>query len=252
MPSTRPPVLGDDPSSLDALWSALEPAIDQRPPRIRAVMITSLDGSATVDGLTEGLATPTDQLVFHAMRARADMVLVGASTALAEGYGPAVVHPEWADRRDGPPPVVVLLARTLREPVVAHCEGTGAAVQLAVGPDVDPDALTDARARGVTVHVLDAGPLGAAVRALATRLGADEVDFEGGPRILATLLAEDAVDELVLSLAPEVIVGGDSHRLVREGDEGGRPHRTPMRVAAAFTGPDGGLYTRWVVDRGAR
>lgn len=250
MPSTRLTELGSDPASLAAMWSALAPEPGGRTPTIRAVMIASLDGSTTVDGRSGGLGTPTDQFLFHAMRARADLVIVGAATAITEGYGPAQPHEAWRAYRGTPPPPVVLLARTLSDQLVEHCTGHGDALAVAVTPDVDRDRIAEAERRGVRVHVLDPGPYGAAVRALATRLGAEEVDFEGGPRLLARLLAEDAVDELVLSLAPEVIVGAHGDPLVRS--EGGASARVPLRVSDAFTGPDGGLYTRWVVDRDGR
>lgn len=243
MRSTRPPALDDDPAALEAIWEALEPDQGSAAPRIRAVMITSVDGTATVDGRSGGLGTPTDRLVYDAMRARADLVLVGSATALTEGYGPARVAPAWADRRDRPAPPVLVLTRSLSDEVIDLCAGTGGAVRVAAAHGTDPDRLASARARGVTVHVLDPGPTGAAIRALAARLHADEVTCEGGPRLLGSLLAEGAVDELVLSRAPEIILGGDASLLAA----GAGPARVPMRVATAFTCPRGGLYTRWVV-----
>lgn len=246
MRSTRPPVFGDDPAGLERLWTALDPDPSLPTPCIRAVMISSIDGTTSVDGRSGGLGTPTDKLIFHAMRARADLVLVGSGTALTEGYGPAVVRPEWRGRHTGPPPVVLLLSRSLSEPVVEHCAHAGPGVGIAAGHDADPDRVRVARESGVDVHVLDPGPTGPAIRALAARLGAREVDFEGGPEVLASFLSAGAVDELILSLAPELILCGDSSRLVSAGP---RPTtRVPLRVVASFSGPDGGLYTRWVVD----
>jgi riboflavin biosynthesis pyrimidine reductase len=250
VPSTRPPVLGDDPGSLDALWEALAPDPAGPSPTIRAVMITSLDGSSTVDGRSAGLGTPADHLLFHAMRARSDLVLVGAATALSEGYGPAVIHDAWKDRRPGPPPPVALLARSVSDDLIDHCAGHGEALRVVVTQHADPARVDLARDRGVHVDVLDPGPVGPAARAYAARLGAHEVDFEGGPRLLGAFFAGGAVDELVLTLSPQVILGGDDTRLVLPDAEA--PARVPMHVATAFTAPDGGLYTRWVMDRSAR
>ena len=53
---------------------------------LRVNFITSLDGAATVDGRSGGLGTPGDLRVFQVLRALADVVLVGAGTAAAEGY----------------------------------------------------------------------------------------------------------------------------------------------------------------------
>lgn len=248
MHSTRLPVLEDDPSALDLLWETLAPDPGSPTPRIRAVMIASVDGTTTVDGRSGGLGTPTDGLVYHGMRARADLVLVGSGTALAERYGPARISEVWSDRRSAPPPTVLVLSRTLPDALVDLCAEAGHGMEVAAEHGISTDRLEVARRCGVTVHVLGPGTTGAAVRELVARLGASEVAFEGGPSVLAQLLVEDAVDELILSTAPEIVIGGDDTPLV----SGVGAVRVPMRVAAAFTCPRGGLYTRWVVkgDRG--
>ncbi|MBC7307838.1 dihydrofolate reductase family protein [Dietzia cinnamea] len=247
MHTTRLTVIDEDPAGLDALWEALEPEPDLALPRIRAVMISTVDGSTTVDGRSGGLGTPTDRLVYDAMRARADLVMVGSATALTEGYGPAGIADAWADRRPGPPPVVLVFSRSIPDRLIEHCAPLGDAVQVVAAHGVPGDRLEAARRQGVTVHVLDPGPLRAAVRSLATHFGASEVALEGGPGLLGTFLREGAVDELVLSVTPQLVVGGDRTPLA----SGPGTSRVPMRVAAAFTCPRGGLYTRWVVDGAA-
>ncbi|WP_314033925.1 dihydrofolate reductase family protein [Dietzia sp. CH92] len=245
MHTTRPTVIDDDPAALDTLWAALEPEPGLAMPRIRAVMISTIDGSTTVDGRSGGLGTPTDKLVYDAMRARADLVMVGSSTALTEGYGPARIAEVWADRRPGPPPVVLVFTRSLPDRLIDHCAPVADAVQVVAAHGIPGERLEAARERGVTVHVLDPGPLRASVRSLASHFGASEVAFEGGPELLGTFLSEGAIDELVLSVAPGLVVGGDRTPLATGPDA----TRIPMRVATVFTCPRGGLYTRWVVDR---
>lgn len=49
-------------------------------------MISSLDGAATVTGLSGGLGGDGDRAVFAAMRANADVILVGSGTVRAERY----------------------------------------------------------------------------------------------------------------------------------------------------------------------
>ncbi|KAA0919609.1 dihydrofolate reductase family protein [Dietzia sp. ANT_WB102] len=245
MHTTRLTVLDDDPASLDTLWAALDPEPGLAVPCIRAVMISSVDGTTTVDGHSGGLGTPTDKLVYDAMRARADLILVGSGTVLAEDYGPARTSAVWADRRPGPPPVVLVLSRNLSDAVIEHCARTGNGLQVLAAHGVPADRLEEAREQGVTVHVLDPGPLRSSIRSIASHFGANEVAFEGGPRLLGALLREGAIDELILSVAPELIVGGDDSSLAT----GPVITRVPMRVAAAFTCPRGGLYTRWVISR---
>jgi riboflavin biosynthesis pyrimidine reductase len=63
-------------------------------PAVRLNMIASLDGAATVDGLSGGLGGPADQRVFAALREMADVVLVAAGTVRTvrtESYGPSKV-----------------------------------------------------------------------------------------------------------------------------------------------------------------
>lgn len=139
--------------------------------------------------------------------------------------------------------MVLVFTRTLSHALIEHCARAGEGLQVVAAHGVPGDRLEAARGQGVTVHVLDPGPLGASVRSLATHFGASEVTLEGGPRLLATFLREGAVDELVLSVAPEIIIGGDDSALA----EGSGATRVPLRVASAFTCPRGGLYTRWVV-----
>src|SRR3954447_20445869 len=55
---------------------------------LRGNFIPSLDGAVAVDGRSGGLGTPGDRQVFTALRALADVVLVGHGTAAAEGYRP--------------------------------------------------------------------------------------------------------------------------------------------------------------------
>src|SRR5262250_3460046 len=85
---------------------------------VRANMVASLDGAATLDGRTRGLSSEADEQVFAMLRALSDVILVGAGTARAEHYGP--VRPEseglrWAWLRDGrpPSPPIALVTRAL-------------------------------------------------------------------------------------------------------------------------------------------
>src|SRR5947199_6806078 len=58
---------------------------------LRVDFVCSADGAAQADGRSAGLQTPGDNRVFAALRDLADVVLVGAGTATAEGYRPIVL-----------------------------------------------------------------------------------------------------------------------------------------------------------------
>ncbi|MEN0069853.1 MAG: dihydrofolate reductase family protein [Propionicimonas sp.] len=56
-------------------------------PGVRANMVASADGRATVDGRVGALTGPSDRLLLDALRGWCDVLLVGAGTIRAEGYG---------------------------------------------------------------------------------------------------------------------------------------------------------------------
>src|SRR6516165_7519421 len=85
---------------------------------VRANMVASLDGAASLNGRSRGLSSDWDRQVFAMLRAIADVILVGAGTARTERYGP--VRPEseglrWAWLRKGrtPSAPIAVITRAL-------------------------------------------------------------------------------------------------------------------------------------------
>ena len=84
--------LWPDPTEVDDVDALV--AAEPRPapvgrPWLLVNMVASLDGAITVEGRCGQLGGPADRAVFFALRAVADVVLAGAGTVRAEGYGPA-------------------------------------------------------------------------------------------------------------------------------------------------------------------
>lgn len=179
---------------------------------LRANMVASVDGAATIGGRVGDLTGSADQAVLIALRMLADAVLVGAGTVRAEGYGPIDVAPKWvAHRRERgltpvPPLVVVSNSGDLdtSAPVFTETE---------VGPIVVvPEScsrLDELRAHGEVItagdHTVD---LDVAVAALRER-GHRRILCEGGPTLLGDLVAADLLDELCLAVSP-TMTGGTS------------------------------------------
>ncbi|MBO0829065.1 MAG: dihydrofolate reductase family protein, partial [Streptosporangiales bacterium] len=67
---------------------------------LRANMVTSADGAATFHGRVGPLTGPPDQQVLLTLRALADVVVVGAGTIRAEGYGGPLVPGSWQRWRE--------------------------------------------------------------------------------------------------------------------------------------------------------
>ncbi len=246
-------LLGDPtrPIDLEALahWYAYP---DPCPPRgwLRANMVTTLDGAATHEGATSALSTPADQQLLGLLRGLSDVVVVGAGTVRAEGYGPTKAHERHAARRAA--------AGQLVAPVIAIVSGrldldpTSSLFTEAV---VRPVVVTHARApesrREALAEVADVLVCGdegvdvlAALDELAAR-GLRRQLTEGGPHLLADLLRADRVDELALTFAASV-AGPGATRIVA-----GRPQPTvhPMRLVGLLQ-DDSTVFARYLRDAG--
>jgi riboflavin biosynthesis pyrimidine reductase len=213
---------------------------------LRVNFVASLDGAITVGGVSEGLGSPGDKRVFQALRALADVVLVGHGTAAAEGYRPIGADSPVGRLRAsiGRPPTAPVAVVSRR----ASLDPGGRLVTDAVSPTIlltcsaaDPDrraALADAVAT-VLVCGDDDVDLPLALDRLA-ELGHEQVLCEGGPQLLHAALTAGIVDELDLSIAPALV--GDETRLL----PAGLPdvHRLELRQLLE---EDGTLFTRYAV-----
>jgi len=196
-------------------------------PWVLSNFIASVDGATTVEGRSGGLAGAGDKVVFAALRALADIILVGAGTARAERYGP----PKRAGLR------IALVTATGDLSGCDELVRSGAAIVVTPedGPDQD-DAVTVVRAgRGQVDLPLALGHL--------AELGAGVVLTEGGPRLHGQLVADRCVDEFCVTVAP-VVVSGESARLAHGPPAG--PAR--LRLEHVLLDDEGYLYTRWLTD----
>lgn len=224
------PVAADD---VDLLTVYAPPAADSS---LRVNFVASLDGAVSVAGLSDGLSGPADKRVFGVLRTVADVVLVGAGTVRAEGYGPAKVSADRQQWREAngyspiPPIAVVTGSADLDVTTPFFTEAT-------VRPLVYTKSGTDTRALAtvadVTVFDGDRVPLDAVLADLRAR-GLRRILCEGGPRLLGELLAVDAVDELALTLSP-LLAGGSGGRIT-DGPALPTPH--DMVLASVLTDDD--------------
>jgi riboflavin biosynthesis pyrimidine reductase len=174
---------------------------------VRANFVVSTDGATTLSGVSAGLSNQADRDLFHVLRSLCDVVLVGATTARRENYGGARSY-------DGRVPVIAVVSRSL---------DLDPSSRLFTETTVRPWVLTvsaapaDRRAALAEVaHVVDAGEhsvdISAALDALSAA-GLDRVLCEGGPHLLADVVAAGSLDDLCLSVAP-LLAGGAGDRLL--------------------------------------
>ncbi len=184
------------------------------PDGVRANMIFSIDGAASMYGRAGPLSGPLDQQLLLALRGYADVVLVGAGTALAENYGPVrLTDAQRSFRRDRwaltePPPIAVvsrsgklplsLFAEPAQRPIVVTC--ATAAADLRFAADARPDVMIAGE---------DGADMTAVIAALRAR-GMRRVLCEGGPTLLDELVAHDLIDEMCVTIAPKLAGTGQS------------------------------------------
>ncbi|MGU3645225.1 pyrimidine reductase family protein [Microbacterium sp. C23T] len=215
--------------------------------RVRMNFVSSADGAVTLDGRSGALGGDTDRELMQVLRAMADVVLVGAGTVRAEGYGGLKVDQEdveWRRARglDDQPALAVVsgglhldpadtvFAEAVRRPVIVTTDAAAAAdggrfewvasVMACGEADVDLAAMLDAFARRGWTQVL----------------------CEGGPHLFGALLEADLVDEVCVTLAPR-FVGGQAGRIVQAAAEADRR----FALEGVVTDDEGFVFLRYAL-----
>lgn len=204
----------------DDLESAYAYPTERASSWLRLVFVASLDGAtADASGQAAGLSSPADQRVFALMRGLADVVLVGAGTARAEQYAP--VRPVEVDgemrARLGlaPLPPIAVVSRTLDAPPSLLTEPADESGRTIV---VTTAAAPADRRRAVAAHA-DVVVCGdehvdpVSVREELGSRGLLRIQAEGGPRLSRELAAAGVLDEVCLTVSPQ-LRAGDSARFV--------------------------------------
>lgn len=218
---------------------------------LRVNFVASVDGAVTVGGVSAGLDAPGDRTVFGLLRELADVILVGAGSVRAEDYRGARTSPEREARRRARgrapvPPVAVVSTRGDLDPASRLFTDTAVAPLVLVAADAPDRARKDLAAAGAEVVDVSADDPAATdpdaiVAALAHR-GLGRVLCEGGPALFGALLAAGRVDELCLSLAPQ-LEGGAAGRIVA----GGVPGAPQGLRLASVVAHDDGLLMRYLL-----
>jgi riboflavin biosynthesis pyrimidine reductase len=181
---------------------------------VRANFVSTLDGAATGDdGRSGSINTGADRDVFALLRALSDVVLVGAGTARAEGYQRATVRAPWSQLRDGRSahPATAVFSRTGDVPPrLAQTRENSGEVLLVTCERAGSESIDRARSSlgedQVIVQGDESVDLSAALDALATR-GLQRHLCEGGPHLMRDLTASGRLDELCLTIAPNLVAG---------------------------------------------
>jgi riboflavin biosynthesis pyrimidine reductase len=218
----------------DTLIAGLD--LDVRAPAERPYtlvnFVATADGSATFQGRSGGIGDEGDRQIFHALRERVDAVLAGTGTLRAERYGRILGKPERRRRR--------LDAGRPAEPLACVITRSGA-LPLDIPLFAEPDARVivfsptpidlSGVAAQVQVELHDAGaerPLAQVMRSLRQAHAVGSLLCEGGPSLFHSLLHEQLVDELFLTVAPR-LAGGSTELTITRGNP--LPDLAALRIA---------------------
>jgi len=183
-------------------------------PHVVLKLAASLDGkTAAADGSSRWITGEAARREVHVMRARADAVVVGSGTAMADDPSLTVRLDGYAGRQ----PLRVLVDGSGRTPATGKLFDGDAPVVVAT-TSAAPAAARDRWERaGAEVLAFDPAPAGVPLGALMEALGkrdVQEVLIEGGSRLAASVLVEDIADRLVLYVAPKVVGGSTAPGVV--------------------------------------
>jgi riboflavin biosynthesis pyrimidine reductase len=208
--------------------------------RVALNMIASVDGRIAVNGRSAPLGGPADRALFHALRARADAVMVAAGTVRAERYGPIIRDRGRRELRAGEglpeQPLAVIVSRSLKlDPTLP----------LLADPDTRVVILTpssgDLPASAASVDYVRTATLRAGLTELRARWGVRLIVCEGGPTLNATLAADSLIDELFLAISP-LLVGDTTDGVLLQGDAPPEPLALELRMLLEY---DSQLYAHY-------
>ena len=143
-----------------------------------AVMVSSVDGRATVDGRVGELTGSADQEALRGVRELASAGVVGGRTVRAEGYASLLGELAQARRR-------------------------------ARGAPAEPELVVFTRASPALPQLWSE---------LRERHPAGLIACEGGPTLLGLLVEQRLLDQLVLCISPQIVVDDTQRRLLEQHD----------------------------------
>lgn len=221
-------------------------------PYVRAVMVSTADGAAkSPKGLSGGISSAADRLVFATIRGLSDVILVGAETVRSEGYGPPKARPELADRRaaagQAPTPRVAIITRSGDLDVSAPLFTEATEPPLVFTPSALPDdRLAALQSVAEVVQVGDSACEPAQVIAELGRRGLNRIACEGGPSVLGQFMVGRLIDEICLTITPLAFGGTGGENPVSRIIAGPALPDAPrsMRLAHVLES-DGTLFLRY-------
>lgn len=189
-------------------------------------MVASIDGSIALDGLSTGLSSTNDLAILVQLRRIADVIIVGAGTVRAEGYG----VPSKPGQRVG------VVTNSGEIDLTWDLFASGAGFVVTTRDATVPDG----------VDVLRVGTDRVDPAEMLRRLGEicdrpQVVQAEGGALLNGSFLDADLLDEINLTTSP-LAVGGSGPRLTA----GAVETAARYELAQMVVDEQSLMYSRWL------
>lgn len=211
-------------------------------PWLMANFIATIDGATVVEGGSTAISDDDDRAMFHALRAVADVILVGAGTVRAENYGPVRMDEarrtaRLANGLDESPRMVLVTASLGLDPDHRVFSDPERRVTVLTGPSAPLDRSEALSGVADVVRLDSTRP-----ENILEYLGeAGVILCEGGATLVGHFVAARLLDEMALTVAP-VLVAGESNRVAQ--GEGAKPP-LEMRLDRVLYG-ERDLFLRYV------
>jgi 2,5-diamino-6-(ribosylamino)-4(3H)-pyrimidinone 5'-phosphate reductase len=210
-------------------------------------MVASVDGRTAIGGKATALGSTIDRRTMRTLRSKADAVMIGAGTLRAEKLSLGL------DASDGvSQPLAIIVTGTGNVPLEEHLVVRGGQEVLILLSENTPRAVFErlrklARLMRAPADETGGVDLEKSLRALRTELGIETLVVEGGPGLNHALISAGLVDELFLTVAPELRGGTESLTLLR-GPEIPAHDRRALELASIHLA-DGELFLRYSLTR---
>ena len=197
----------------ERLTAPFRTLVTQGRPWVIAKWAMSLDGRlAASPGQDRWISSVESRGIVHDLRSRVDAIAVGIGTAVADD--PLLTARPAEGSTAGPrQPLRIVLDGQARVPLTSTLVRTARQlpVLVAVGPHAPHDRVVALEAAGCEIWQGSEADAAARTAELLAELGRRQLTnllVEGGPTLLAGMLAADQVDEVWAFVAPVILGGG--------------------------------------------
>jgi riboflavin-specific deaminase-like protein len=211
--------------------------------------VSSVDGRTVMEGKAAGIGSATDRRTMRTLRFGADAVMIGAGTLRAEKLSLGL------DQTDGvSQPLAIIVTDTGDVPLEEQLIVKGGQEVLILLSDAVPKEVVERlrtlapvmRAPADSTGAVD---LEAALRALEAERSVESLVVEGGPGLNHALVSRNLVDELFLTVAPELLGGTAANALtLLRGPELPAHGRPTLELLSIYVADDE-LFLRYSLTR---